>query len=236
MVGIGKHAADLGFYFFGAVRQVDAVAQRFAHLGLAVGAGQAQAGRIVGEHDIRFHQNRTVDAVETADNLVALLQHGFLVFSHGNGGGPECRNVGRLGDGIGEETHGQAALVVILSFLAHVEAALGHFVLDGRIALEPLDGDHVHIVERQFGQFRNLALDEQGNLGRVQSHGQVIQGDLDHVLADFFGIVYVVGEGLRIGNKDEHLLIVACILELDAAAKGTHIMSDVEPSGRAVTG
>ena len=55
-------------------------------------------------------------------------------------------------------------------------------------------------------------------------------------LANFLGIVYVVGEGLRIGNKDEHLLIVACILELDAAAKRTHIMSDVEPSGRTVTG
>ena len=47
VVRISVHGHNLFLDVLGAVRKIDAVAERFTHLGLAVDTGQAQAGIIL---------------------------------------------------------------------------------------------------------------------------------------------------------------------------------------------
>ena len=69
MVGVGVHAHHLLAYILGRIRQIDAVTQRLAHLGLAVGAGQTQARGILREQDLGLDQRRAVNRVELVDYL-----------------------------------------------------------------------------------------------------------------------------------------------------------------------
>jgi len=200
VVGVGEHRLDFLLHFIGAVLEVDAVAKGLGHLGLAVGAGQTEAGGVLGQENIGFHKGLAVDVVEAADDLAALLQHGFLVLAYGHGSSLEEGNVGGLGDGIGEEAYGNA--------LAG-EATHLNLGLHGRIALESADADEVHEVESEFAEFRNLALDEEGGLLRVEAYGEVVEGNLDDVLTNLVRIVDIVGEGLGIGLEDEDFVVEA---------------------------
>ena len=106
VVGVGVHGHDLLLDVLGLIRQVDAVAQTLAHLGLAVNAGQAQAGGILGQHDLRHGQGLAVDGVELVHDLAALLQHGHLILTGRHSGGTERRDIRCLADGVGEEATG----------------------------------------------------------------------------------------------------------------------------------
>ena len=57
---------------------------------------------------------------------------------------------------------------------------------------------------------------------------QVVQGDLDDVLADFFGVVGIVGEGLYVGDEDEHPVVVALVLEEDTVPERTYVMAQMK--------
>ena len=76
VVRVGVHGHDLLLDVLGLIGEVDAVAEALAHLGLAVGAGQAQAGAVLGQNDLRLHQSLTVDRVELMNDLAALLDMG----------------------------------------------------------------------------------------------------------------------------------------------------------------
>ena len=119
VVGVGVHGHDLLLDVLRFFRQIDAVAQALAHLGLAVNAGQAQAGSILGQNDLRLHQRVAVHGVELVHDLAALLDHGLLVLTGGHRGGLEGGDVGRLADGVAEEAHRDAGLEV-----AHLDLAL----------------------------------------------------------------------------------------------------------------
>ena len=168
VVRVGVHGHDLLLDVLRLVGEVDAVAEALAHLGLAVGAGQAQAGAVLGQNDLRLHQSLTVDGVELMDDLAALLDHGALVLTCGDGSGLEGGNVRSLADGVSEEAHRDAGLEVLLLDLG----------LDGGVALQAGDGDEVHIIEAQLGQLRHHRLDEDVCLGGVDAHGQIVQSDL----------------------------------------------------------
>ena len=226
VVGVGVHGLNLLRYGVGVVAQVDAVAQTLAHLGLSVGAWQAQTGGVVRQQDFGFDQCFTVDVVEAAHYLACLLQHGFLVFAHGDGGRAERGDVGCLTDGVGEETHGDAGLEV-----AHLD-----FGLHRGIALQTRDGDEVHVVECQLAKLGYLRLYEQGAAGGVEPACQVVEGDFDNVLPYFLGGVHVVGQRLGVGNEDEHLLVVSGVLKFDTAAQRAHVVADVQAPGGAVAG
>ena len=73
MAGVGVHGHDLLLDVLRFIGQVDAVAQRLAHLGLAVNARQAQAGVVGRQQDLRLGQRLAVDGVELVDDLAALL-------------------------------------------------------------------------------------------------------------------------------------------------------------------
>ena len=237
VVGVGVHAHDLLLQFVGRIGKIDAVAQRFGHLGLAVGARQTHARRVVGQQDLGLDERRPVYRIELVDDLARLLDHGFLVLAGGHRGGAESRDVGSLADGIGEETHGNALpLGRIALDGAFGEPAHLNLGLDRRIALEPLHGDQIHVIERQFAQLRNLRLHEKRGALGIEPRGEVVQSHFDDVLPHLLGIVGVVGEGLGIGDHDEDLLEFAGVLQLDAAAQRPHVMAQVETTRRTVAG
>ena len=224
VVRVGVHGHDLLLDVPGLVGEVDAVAEALAHLGLAVGAGQAQAGAVLRQNDLRLHQSLTVDGVELMDDLAALLDHGALVLACGDGSGLEGGDVRGLADGVSEEAHRDAGLEVLLLDLG----------LDGGVALQAGDGDEVHIIEAQLGQLRHHGLDEDVCLGGVDAHGQIVQSDLQDVLAHLLRVVGVVGEGLCVSDHDIDLVELARVLQPDTLLQRADIVADVEPARRAV--
>ena len=224
VVRVGVHGHDLLLDVLRLVGEVDAVAKALAHLGLAVGAGQAQAGAVLGQNDLRLHQSLPVDGVELMNDLAALLDHGALVLACGDGSGLEGGDVRSLADGVSEEAHRDAGLEVLLLDLG----------LDGGVARRGGDGDEVHIIEAQLGQLRHHGLDEDVCLGGVDAHGQIVQSDLQDVLAHLLRIVGVVGEGLCVGDHDIDLVELARVLQPDTLLQRADIVADMEPARRAV--
>ena len=226
MAGVGVHGHDLLLDVLRFIGQVDAVAQRLAHLGLAVNARQAQAGVVGRQQDLRLGQRLAVDGVELVDDLAALLQHGHLVLACRDGGGAEGGDVGCLADGIGEEADRDAGLKVLLLDLG----------LDGGVALQAGHRDKVHIIEAQLGQFRHHGLDEDVGLGGVDAHGQIVQRHLQDVLAHLLRVVGVVGQRLRIGDHDVDLIELAGILQADALFQGADVVAHMQAACGAVAG
>nr|GEU28206.1 hypothetical protein [Tanacetum cinerariifolium] len=201
--------------------QVDGVAQRLAHLGLAVGARQAADFR---HQRLALDQHVAVgNAVKAAHDFVGLLDHRDLVLAHRHDRRLEGRNIGRLRSRIGEETGGDVAL----------ETAQRDFGLDRGIALEAGHGDQVQIIKRQFGQFRDLRLDQDGRLGGIDAHGQVVERHFHHVAVHLVDVVHIVGQRLRVGQHDELLVIV---LVGHAVAQAAHVMAEVQRAGGTVAG
>ena len=159
--GIGEHAHDLLLHILRAVRQIDAVSQRFAHLRLAIHTGQPQTRRILRNQRLRLHQYRRIDAVELMHDLSGLFNHGQLILAHRNRSCLKCRDIRCLADGIGEKTHRDAGLEI-----PHLD-----LILYRGIALEPGHRHQIHIVKAKFRQLRDLGLDKQGRFGRIQPAG-----------------------------------------------------------------
>ena len=120
VVGVGVHGHDLLLDVLRLLRQIDAVAQALAHLGLAVNAGQAQAGSILGQNDLRLHQRVAVHGVELVHDLAALLDHGLLVLTGGHRGGLEGGDVGRLADGVAKELVNKSLVFTVLSVVVPI--------------------------------------------------------------------------------------------------------------------
>ena len=146
MIGVGEHGHYLFAHLLLGIGQINAVMQGFAHLGLSVRAGKAQAGFVGGKKSVRLHQGITVNRIEFAHDLLGLFDHGKLILSDRNRGGPKGGDVGCLADGIGEKAHGNAGLEV-----PHLD--LGFY---RGVALESGNCDQVHIIKRQFAQLRDL--------------------------------------------------------------------------------
>ena len=227
MLGVGVHAVHLLLQLLGGIAQIDAVAQRLGHLGLAIRTGKAEACCIVWEHDIGFHQCFTIYIIKATHYFAALLQHGFLVLTGRNGGSLKQGNIGSLAYRIGKETHGDT----LSGKATHL-----HLCLHRGIALKTGYGHEVHEVEREFAQLGNLALYEDSHLFRVQAASQIVQRHLDDILAHLLGIINIIGQGLCIGNKDIHLVVIALVLQLHTTAEATHVMTDMKPARRTVAG
>ena len=71
-------------------------------------------------------------------------------------------------------------------------------------------------------------------LGGVDAHGQIVQSDLQDVLAHLLRIVGVVGEGLCVSDHDIDLVELARVLQPDTLLQRAYIVADVEPARRAV--
>ena len=225
VVLIGVHRLHFLPDFLFGIREVDAVAERLAHLRLAVGAGKAHAGGVAGKKYFRKHERLAVDGVELLDDVPGLLKHGLLVLAGRDCRGLEGRDVGGLAHGVSQEAYGDAVL----------EAAHLYFRFQGRVALQPSLTEKVHIVEAQFAERRDLGLDEDvGDLG-IYSAGKVIQRHVEDVLPHLLGMFGVVGQRLGVRDHNVYLVIKAGILQFHTAADAAHVMADVQFARRPVT-
>ena len=226
VVGVGKHGLDLLLDILRLLGQVDAVAKALAHLGLAVNAGQTQAGGVLGQHDLGLYQRFAVDGVELVHDLAALLNHGLLILTGGHGGSLKGGDISSLTDGVAEEAHRDAGFEV-----AHLDLAL-----HGGVALQTADGDQILVVEAQLGQLRHHGLDEDVHLVGVQTAGQIVQRHLQDVLAHLLRVVGVVGQRLRVGDHDKDIIIFAGVLQPHPLLQRADIVANVQAAGGTVAG
>ena len=216
VLGIGVHRAHLLPDIFSRVREIDTVAEALRHLLLAIRTGQTTSRHVLRQHDIGFREHLCIDLVKTASELTRHLQHRLLILTDGHRGRLEQQNIRSLRHGVAEETEGHA-----LAFEAtHLDLRLHR-----RIALNARDTDEVHQIGSQLSQFRNLTLDKEHALLGVKACGQVVEGHLDDVLSDLLGVVSIISEGLHIGHKHEHTVIIARILQLDTTAQRANVVS-----------
>ena len=82
--------------------------------------------------------------------------------------------------------------------------------------LQPVPGDEVEIVHRQFGEGRDQRLDENRRLVGIDPDGEVIERHLEDIFADSLRLMGIIGQRLRIG--DHHELPVV-LLDLDAGGQ-----------------
>ena len=207
--GVGIHGAYLLPYLVGGVGEIDAVAEALRHLLLAIGAGEAACGEVLGEHDLRLYEDGRIDLVEAAHELACDLEHGLLVFACGHGGSLEERDVGSLRDGIAEEAERDVGFEV-----AHLDLRLHR-----GIALHARDGDEVHEIGGELGKLGDMALDEEDALLGVETCSHPVEGDVDYALAELLGVFGIVGECLHVSHEHKHFFVAASVLQFDAAAE-----------------
>ena len=159
-------------------------------------------------------------------DLAALLEHGHLVLSDRYAGRAEGGDVGRLADRIAEKADRNARLKT-----AHLNLGLY-----GRIALHAGNRDEVHVVERQLSQLGHHGLNEDVDLFRVETAGQIVERDLHDVLTDLLRVLGVVGQRLRVRDHNIDLIELARILKPDALAQRADVVADVQTAGRTVAG
>ena len=225
VLGVGVHRAHLLPHFVGGVAEIDAVAERFRHFLLAVGAREATRREVFGQHDFRLHEHLAVGVVEAAHEFARHLDHWLLVFAHRHGGGLEERDVGGLRHGVAEEAERDVGLEV-----AHLD-----FGLHRGIALHAAHGDEVHQIGGELGQLGNVALDEERAFFGVEAGREPVECDIDDALAQLFGVVGVIGEGLHVGHEHKHFVVVASVLQFHAAAQRADVVAQMEFSGGAVS-
>ena len=145
--------------------------------------------------------------IETTYKFTCDFKHRLLILAGWYGRGLEKGDVCSLADRIAEESEWNVCLKV-----THLDLGL-----HGRVALYSADGNQIHQIGGQFGQLWYLALDEEYALLRIKSCGEIVKCHFYNVLANFLGIVGVVGQCLNVGHEDKHLVIVAFVLQLYAA-------------------
>ena len=226
MLWIGVHGHNLFLDILGAVGKIDAVAKGFAHLRLAIDAGQAQAGIILRQHNVGINKGFAINRVEFMHDFLALLQHGQLVLANRHNGCLEGGDISSLADRIAEEAGRDAGFKV-----AHF-----NLVLYGRVALQTGHGNEVHIIEGKLSELRHHGLNEQRGFCRIKTNSQIVERYLDDVLAYLVRVFCVVGECLCVSNHNIYLIVLAGILQLYTLAQRAYVVTYMQASGRTVAG
>ena len=227
MIRIREHAHDLLLDVIRLLGQVDAVAERLAHLLLAVCSGKAHGCLILRKQNLGLHKDLTVvRMIEAADDFSRLLNHRLLILACRNRGRLERRDVRCLRNRIGEEADRNAA----------AEAAHAKLRFHRRVSLKSCNRHQIGIIEGQLRQLRDLRLNQNRRLLRINSRRQIIQRYIDDVLANLLRIVRIVRQRLCVRDHDVDFVVIAAVLQLHSAAQRSYIMSDVKTSRRTVTG
>ena len=149
MQRVGVHALYRFGHFVSRCAQVDDVAQGFTHFGFAINARQTAQ---LWHQGFGFHQNFLfgagifISAVKAAYDLVGLLNHRDLVFTHRHQRRFKGGNVRGLANRVGEKTRRNIAFKITQANL----------FFHGRVTLQARHGDQVQVVKRQLGQLRDL--------------------------------------------------------------------------------
>ncbi|MCQ0090513.1 type II toxin-antitoxin system Phd/YefM family antitoxin [Roseovarius sp. M141] len=113
------------------------------------------------------------------------------------------------------------------------KAAHSDLVLDRGVPLQPGDGHEVQIKHGKLGQSGQVGLQADRALARIDAHREIVERDLHHAAPDLFRIMGMIGERLRVGQKQELLMAV---LKAQSVAQGASVMADMERPRGAVAG
>ena len=210
MLWVGVHRTDLLPYLISRVREVDTVTKRLRHLFLTISTRQTTGRQILWQQDIGLYQHRSINLIKTAHQFTGHLQHRLLILTGRNSRGLKQRDIRSLRNWIAEETEGDTLTL---------ETTHLHLSLHCRVALHTTDGHKVHQIGGQLSEFRYLTLDKEHTLLRIQSCSEIVERHLYNILADLFWIIGIIREGLHIGHKHEHTVIVTRILQLHTTAQ-----------------
>ena len=149
------------------------------------------------------HKFNTVYGVEFVHDFLALLQHWKLILPNRNCRCAESGNICCLADRIAEKSYRNAGFKITLldlRFYSWVTLNTGHC-------------NQIHIIEGKLCKFRNHGLDKNSGFVRVNAASQVIQCNLDNVLAYFLRMLCIVCKSLGICDHNINLIIIAGILQ-----------------------
>ena len=97
MLRVGEHlSVNLFLNSLRCIGKIYTVPERLAHLGLTVNTGKPSLRFILGYHSLGKYQCITIGLVELLHYLTGLLDHGKLIFSHGNNRCVKCSYVSSL--------------------------------------------------------------------------------------------------------------------------------------------
>ena len=162
-----------------------------------------------------------VALVETAGDGPGQLHVGEVVLPDRDHVGLAEEYVAGLVDRVGQQQAGQG-----------VAAGL-HLGLDGGVAVKLGLGHQGEEGQQQLVLCRGGRMGEDHGLPGVDARSQIVQHQVEHVVADMLGGV-TVRDDLVVGDDD--VGVHAAILHLYAFADGTEVMAQMEPAGRAVAG
>ena len=152
-----------------------------------------------------------------ADDFAGLFKHWSLVFADGHDVCIKGSDVCGLADGIAQKSCGNA----------RCEIFLRDFGFDGWISFKARHRDDVHVVSGEFKQLRDLRLDKNRGLSRVDTDGKIIKRDVQNIFVNFGGRAGVIGQSLRIGYHDVNFVEFAGILQADTFAKTANVMTEM---------
>lgn len=69
---------------------------------------------------------------------------------------------------------------------------------------------------------------------RVNPYSQIIEGNLQYILTNFFGIFCIIRECLGIGNHKIDFIEITGILQSYAILQGPNIMTDMKMTRRTI--
>ncbi len=144
---------------------------------------------------------------------------GQLILSDGNDFAPHGQDVRRLEDGIAQKA------------FRHVgQVEFGHLLLEGGVALKPVDGSYHGKEEVEFGHLRNGGLHEKGGALGIHAGGEPVQENLADVLPHPPGVLVTGGQGMPVGHRE---VAVVFILKPDPVGQDSEPVSEVKLARRA---
>lgn len=96
--------------------------------------------------------------------------------------------------------------------------------------------DEVHVITGEFGELRDLRLDEYAGLCGVYANAEIVEGHLDYVVTHLAGVMGVVGKRLGVSDHYVDALVFAGVLQLHPAAQRPHIMTNMKSARGPVAG
>ena len=159
------------------------------------------------------------------NDLSCLLHHRHLVLTSRNHVCLEGCDIGSLTDRIGKEANRDAGLKV-----SHLD-----LTLYGWVSLQSGNRNDVHKVSGHLIKLRHHGLDKDRGFFRIKTCRQVIERNLQNILADLLRVIRIVCERLGVSDHDIDIAVLAGILKLYSSSKRSYIMSYMKTTCRTVS-
>ena len=220
-VRVGVHPRDLLAHGRGVVGEQDRVADRLAHLRLAVGADE---GRDLGLDELGDGEDVAVQAVEAAGDLARHLDVAVVVLADRDDVALDAEDVGGLEHGVAEQAVGHLVLA----------GAAGH-VLEAGDALEPGDGDEVLEERVELGDLGDRRLQVERRVLRVDAGRELVEDHRPGVGADLVdvGAGVLRRQHMQVGDDEERLVLV---LQAHPVLDAADVVPEVQLAGGPVPG